>query len=157
MVNNAMASAHAAVTKAFATVVRLNIVIVPSQKGVEVVPTDRFIPAGLRVAKQTIANFIEKTSRLYEQKRSAVSAATALEMLLIHRAPCLVESLQGYRSTSNFLDRNNSRNNPMFQGRGRRGARARLGLVAASASFCSDAKTFCKTLDVDCRCRIGCD
>ena len=27
-----------------------------------------------------IANFIEKASRLYEQKRSAVSAATALEM-----------------------------------------------------------------------------
>jgi hypothetical protein len=30
--------------------------------------------------KQTVANFIEKASRLYEQKRSAVSAATALEM-----------------------------------------------------------------------------
>jgi hypothetical protein len=35
MVNNAMASVHAAVTKAFATVVRLNIVIVPSQNGVD--------------------------------------------------------------------------------------------------------------------------
>ena len=35
MVNNAMANVHAAVTKAFATVVRLNIVIVPSQKGVD--------------------------------------------------------------------------------------------------------------------------
>ena len=40
----------------------------------------RFSPAGLTLAKQTIANFIEKASRLYEQKRRAVSAATALEM-----------------------------------------------------------------------------
>ena len=32
MTNNAMASAHAAVAKAVATVVRLNIVIIPSQK-----------------------------------------------------------------------------------------------------------------------------
>jgi hypothetical protein len=32
MMNNAMASAHAAVAKAFATVVRFNIVIIPSQK-----------------------------------------------------------------------------------------------------------------------------
>jgi RNA-directed DNA polymerase len=39
-----------------------------------------FSPTGLTVAKQTIANFIEKASRLYEQKRSAVLAATALEM-----------------------------------------------------------------------------
>jgi hypothetical protein len=39
-----------------------------------------FGPAGLTVAKKTIANFIEKASRLYEQKRSAVLAATALEM-----------------------------------------------------------------------------
>jgi RNA-directed DNA polymerase len=39
-----------------------------------------FSPAGLTVAKQTIANFIEKASRLYEQKRSGVSAAAALEM-----------------------------------------------------------------------------
>jgi hypothetical protein len=39
-----------------------------------------FSPVGLTVAKQTIANFIEKASRLYEQRRSAVSAATALEM-----------------------------------------------------------------------------
>jgi len=37
MVNNAMARVHAAVTTAFATVVRLHIVIFPSQiKGVEV-------------------------------------------------------------------------------------------------------------------------
>ena len=40
----------------------------------------RFSPAGLTLAKKTIANFIEKASRLYEQKRNAVSAATALEM-----------------------------------------------------------------------------
>jgi len=39
-----------------------------------------FGPAGLAVAKQTIANFVEKASRLYEQERSTVSAATALEM-----------------------------------------------------------------------------
>jgi hypothetical protein len=32
------------------------------------------------VAAKTIANFIEKASQLYEQKRSAVLAATALEM-----------------------------------------------------------------------------
>ncbi len=36
--------------------------------------------AGLTVTVKTIANFIEKASRLYEQKRSAVLAATALEM-----------------------------------------------------------------------------
>jgi len=42
-----------------------------------------FSPTGLDVAKQTIANFIEKASRLYEQKRSAVSAATALEMYIM--------------------------------------------------------------------------
>jgi hypothetical protein len=39
-----------------------------------------FCPAGLAVAKQMIANFIEKASRLYEQERSTVSAAAALEM-----------------------------------------------------------------------------
>jgi hypothetical protein len=39
-----------------------------------------FSPAGLAVAKQTIANYIEKASRLYEQERSTVSAAAALEM-----------------------------------------------------------------------------
>ncbi len=32
-------------------------------------------PAGLSVAKQTIENFIEKASRLYEQERRAASAA----------------------------------------------------------------------------------
>jgi hypothetical protein len=32
------------------------------------------------VAKQTIVYFIQKTSRLYEQGRSTVSAATVLEM-----------------------------------------------------------------------------
>jgi retron-type reverse transcriptase len=39
-----------------------------------------FGPAGLTVAKKTTANFIEKASRLYEQERSAVLAATALEV-----------------------------------------------------------------------------
>jgi len=31
-------------------------------------------------AKQTVANFIEKASRLYEQKRRSVSAVSPLEM-----------------------------------------------------------------------------
>jgi len=39
-----------------------------------------FSPAGVVVAKQMIANFIEKASRLYEQERTAVSAASPLEM-----------------------------------------------------------------------------
>jgi RNA-directed DNA polymerase len=39
-----------------------------------------FSPAGLTVAAKTIANFIEKASRLYEQKRRAGSARAALEM-----------------------------------------------------------------------------
>ena len=39
-----------------------------------------FSPAGLTVAAKTIANFIEKASRLYEQKCRAVSTASALEM-----------------------------------------------------------------------------
>src|SRR5947209_17663144 len=39
-----------------------------------------FSPAGLTVAAKTIANFIEKASRLYEQKRCAASARAALEM-----------------------------------------------------------------------------
>ena len=34
------------------------------------------------MAKTTIENFIEKASRLYEQKRSAVFAANALEMVV---------------------------------------------------------------------------
>ena len=39
-----------------------------------------FSPTGLSVAKRTIANFIEKVSRLYEQTCHAGSAATAFEM-----------------------------------------------------------------------------
>ena len=39
-----------------------------------------FSPAGLSVAKQTVANFIEKASRLYEQERSRPSGASPLEM-----------------------------------------------------------------------------
>ena len=39
-----------------------------------------FSPAGITVAKQTIANFIEKASRLYEQKRRTGSAVSPLEM-----------------------------------------------------------------------------
>ncbi len=39
-----------------------------------------FSPAGVTVAAKTIAHFIEKASQLYEQKRSAVLTATALEM-----------------------------------------------------------------------------
>ena len=37
-----------------------------------------FSPAGLTVAKQTIANFIAKASRLYEQERRTVSAVSRL-------------------------------------------------------------------------------
>jgi hypothetical protein len=44
-----------------------------------------FSPAGLTVAAKTIANFIEKASQLYEQKRGAVLAATALEMYVRRR------------------------------------------------------------------------
>jgi hypothetical protein len=44
-----------------------------------------FGQAGLTVAKKTIGNFIEKASRLYEQKRRAVLAATALEMYVRRR------------------------------------------------------------------------
>jgi hypothetical protein len=39
-----------------------------------------FSPAGLSVAKKTIDNFIEKASRLYEQRRRAGSSASPLEM-----------------------------------------------------------------------------
>jgi len=39
-----------------------------------------FSPAGLAVAKPTIAHVIEKASRLYEQERRACRAAAALEM-----------------------------------------------------------------------------
>jgi RNA-directed DNA polymerase len=39
-----------------------------------------FSSAGLTVAKQTITNFIEKASRLYEQERRAVSAVSPLEV-----------------------------------------------------------------------------
>jgi hypothetical protein len=41
-----------------------------------------FSRQGLAVAKQTIADFIEKASGLYEQKHSAALAATALEMYI---------------------------------------------------------------------------
>lgn len=37
-------------------------------------------PAGLALAKTTIANFIDKASRLYEQKRKTVEAVCPLEM-----------------------------------------------------------------------------
>ena len=39
-----------------------------------------FSPAELTVTAKTVANFIEKASRLYEQKRSAGSSASPLEM-----------------------------------------------------------------------------
>jgi hypothetical protein len=41
-----------------------------------------FSPAGLAVAKQTVANFIEKASQLYEQERRAASAASPLGMYI---------------------------------------------------------------------------
>ena len=39
-----------------------------------------FGPDGLSVAKQTVANFIEKASRLYEQERRTSSTVSPLEM-----------------------------------------------------------------------------
>ncbi len=39
-----------------------------------------FSPAGLTVAKQTVANFMEKASRLYEQERERPQDASPLEM-----------------------------------------------------------------------------
>jgi RNA-directed DNA polymerase len=39
-----------------------------------------FKPEGLTVAKKTLASFIEKASRLYEQKRRPVSSVSPLEM-----------------------------------------------------------------------------
>ena len=39
-----------------------------------------FSPAGLSLAKKTIANFIEKASRLYEQERRTPSDVSPLEM-----------------------------------------------------------------------------
>jgi RNA-directed DNA polymerase len=39
-----------------------------------------FNSAGLSVAKQTVASFIEKASRLYEQERWTPSGASPLEM-----------------------------------------------------------------------------
>jgi hypothetical protein len=53
----------------------------------------RFSPAGLTLAKQTIANFIEKASRLYEQKRRAVSAATALLPMRASKVHALADGL----------------------------------------------------------------
>jgi RNA-directed DNA polymerase len=49
----------------------------------------RFSPTGLKLATKTIANFIEKTSRLYEQKRSSVSAGSALEMYVRRWLRCV--------------------------------------------------------------------
>ena len=42
-----------------------------------------FSPAGLAVAKKTVANFIEKASLLYEQERRAAPAASPLEMYVM--------------------------------------------------------------------------
>jgi hypothetical protein len=39
-----------------------------------------FGPAGLKLAKQTLANFIEKPSRLYEQERQEPDGSCPLEM-----------------------------------------------------------------------------
>jgi hypothetical protein len=38
----------------------------------------RFSPAGLPLAQKTVANFIDKASRLYEQERNAARAAACL-------------------------------------------------------------------------------
>src|SRR5215475_7686346 len=49
----------------------------PSSRAMAV---SHFAPGVLRLAKQTIANFIEKASRLYEQERRAGSTVSPLEM-----------------------------------------------------------------------------
>ena len=54
-----------------------------------------FSPARLTVAAKTIANFIEKASRLYEQKRSGVLAVTALEMYVRRWVRWAVSGLSG--------------------------------------------------------------
>jgi len=53
-----------------------------------------FSPSGLTVAKKTITNFIEKASRLYEQERSAVSAASPLEMYVRRQLRWVEDGLQ---------------------------------------------------------------
>ena len=57
-----------------------------------------FSRAGLRVAKKTIENFIEKVSRLYEQKRGSVSAGSALEMY-VRRWLCWAEGGIAHKET----------------------------------------------------------
>jgi nucleoside recognition membrane protein YjiH len=47
--------------------------------------------AGPNMRREMSANFIEKASRLYEQKRSAVIAATALGKPTSHTMSCRVE------------------------------------------------------------------
>ena len=54
-----------------------------------------FSPAQLTVAAKTIANFIEKASLLYEQKRSGVLSATALEMYVRRWVRWTVSGLSG--------------------------------------------------------------
>ena len=44
-----------------------------------------FNPAGLTVAAKTVANFIEKASRLYEQERRAASAAASPVEIYVRR------------------------------------------------------------------------
>jgi len=56
----------------------LNILIFPSLKGVDV-DTERQ-KTGAEVTRQTIANFIEKASRLYEPRRRSDFTAQPLEM-----------------------------------------------------------------------------
>ena len=43
----------------------------------------------LTIARQTFANFIEKASQLYEQKRGKPGGATALEMYVRRNSVCL--------------------------------------------------------------------
>ena len=64
-----------------------------------------FSPAGLTVAMKTIENFIEKASRLYEQKRRAGSAATPLEMYARRWCRWAVAAL----GSSHNMDRTRSR------------------------------------------------
>jgi RNA-directed DNA polymerase len=48
-----------------------------------------FTPTGLKVAKRTIANFIEKASRLYEQERNAsIGFASVSRLRRVSRRIC---------------------------------------------------------------------
>jgi hypothetical protein len=60
------------------------------------------------LAKKAIANFIEKTSRLYEQERRAVSAVSTLEMYVTLWLRWVKDGLQGDNYCSSQREREKS-------------------------------------------------